>query len=125
LDTALKIKADALKTVKSMVMIQEYDSPLRDINSFVVLDVYYWGGMVALIFVAYTVGWIARLVDRGIGMTRGWIYQCFLMAVVVNLTVLESESISLILGIFRTWLILLFFCKLFFYINNPYNKKDT
>ncbi len=125
LDNALILKADALTTVKSIVMIQEYDSSLRDVNSFVVLDVYYWGGMVALVIVAYVVGWTARLVDRGIGMSRGLVYQCFLMAAVVNLTVLESESISLILGIFRTWLILLLVCGLFFYKNKPSVINNT
>jgi len=125
LNTALILKADAMTTVKSLVMFLEFDSPLRDVNSFLVLDVYYWGGMVSLIIVAYVVGWAARLVDRGIGMSRGWVHQLFLIALVVNLTVLESESISLILGTFRNWLILLFCCNLFFYKNKISVTNNT
>ena len=106
LDRAKELKADALTTVKSVILEQELDSKFRDINSFIILDSYYCGGIFGVAFVAILIAYFSRLVDKKIGITSSWVLQIFLVAIAINFVVLEREAVGMIVSIVRDWLII-------------------
>ena len=106
LDRAKELKADALTTVKSVILEQELDSKSRDVNSFIILDTYYCGGILGVAFVAILIAYFSRLVDKKIGVTSNWIFQIFLVAIIINFVVMEREAVGMVISIVRDWLIL-------------------
>lgn len=106
LDKAKELKAEALTTVKSVILEQELDSKSRDVNSFIVLDTYYCGGILGVTLVAILIAYFSRLVDKKIGVTSNWIFQIFLIAIVINFVVMEREAVGMVISIIRDWLIL-------------------
>lgn len=127
LDAATQIKSEALTTVKSVILDEEFLSELRDVNSFLLLDVYYWGGVIGVALAAIAVGFLSRLVDLRIGVTTGWIYQLFLVSVAVNLVILEREAVGIFMSVIRDWIVLCFISCVFLSrsINfNPASVKE-
>lgn len=106
LDRAKELKADALTTVKSVILEQELDSKSRDVNSFIILDTYYCGGILGVAFVAILIAYFSRLVDKKIGVTSNWIFQIFLVAIIINFVVMEREAVGMVISVVRDWLIL-------------------
>lgn len=106
LDRAKELKADALTTVKSVILEQELDSKSRDVNSFIILDTYYCGGILGVAFVATLIAYFSRLVDKKIGVTSNWVFQIFLVAIIINFVVMEREAVGMVISIVRDWLIL-------------------
>lgn len=106
LDRAKELKADALTSVKSVILEQELDSKFRDVNSFIILDAYYCGGILGVVFVAILIAYFSRLVDKKIGVTSSWIFQIFLVAIIINFVVMEREAVGMVISITRDWLIL-------------------
>lgn len=106
LDKSRELKIDALTTVKSVILEQELDSKFRDVNSFVILDAYYCGGIIGVVFVASLIAYLSRLVDAKVGATSNWIFQIFLVAVIVNFVSMERETIGIFISIARDWVIL-------------------
>jgi hypothetical protein len=106
LDRAKELKADALTTVKAVILDKELDSKSRDVNSFIILDTYYCGGILGVAIVAIVIAYFSRLVDRKIGVTSNWIFQIFLVAIVINFVIMEREAVGIVISIARDWLIL-------------------
>ncbi len=106
LDRAKELKADALTTVKSVILEQELDSKFRDVNSFIILDTYYCGGIFGVAFIAILIAYFSRLVDKKIGVTSNWIFQIFLVAIIINFVVMEREAVGMVISVVRDWLIL-------------------
>ena len=106
LDRAKELKSDALTTVKSVILEKELDSKFRDVNSFIILDSYYCGGILGVVFVAILIAYFSRLVDKKIGVTSSWVLQIFLVAIAINFVVLEREAVGMIISIVRDWLII-------------------
>ena len=115
LDASVALKAAALTTVKSTILLNEYDSSLRDINAFIILDVYYWGGVIGLAISAFIFGFLASWVDNNIELNESSIYQLLMVSIILNMTVMERESISLVFGIVRDFLILWIASKVFLF----------
>lgn len=109
---AQELKVDALTTVKSMILDSEYHSSARDVNAFVVLDAFYWGGLSAVALTGVLLGFFARLVDAKIGRYSSALTQAFLFAVAANIIIMERESLSMALGIARDFVI--YACALLF-----------
>ena len=57
---AVELKENALTTVKGVILALEYDSLQGDTNSFVLVDVYYWGGIIGLMISAVFLGFVAK-----------------------------------------------------------------
>jgi hypothetical protein len=106
LDRAKELKADALTTVKAVILEQELDSKSRDVNSFIILDTYYCGGILGVALVAIIIAYFSRLVDKKIGVTSNWVFQIFLVAIIINFVIMERESVGIVISIARDWLIL-------------------
>jgi len=106
LDRAKELKADALTTVKAVILEQELDSKSRDVNSFIILDTYYCGGLLGVTLVAIIIAYFSRLVDKKVGVTSNWIFQIFLVAIVINFVIMEREAVGIVISIARDWLIL-------------------
>jgi hypothetical protein len=106
LDRAKELKADALTTVKAVILEQELDSKSRDVNSFIILDTYYCGGILGVTLVAILIAYFSRLADKKIGITSNWIFQIFLIAIIINFVVMEREAVGMVISIVRDWLIL-------------------
>lgn len=106
LDISTELKAKALTTVKSVILEEEFQSSFQDVNSFALLDAYYWGGLFCVIIVAFIFGFFSKLVDLMIGVTSGWIYQLFLVSLVGNLVILERETIGIFMSVLRDWFLL-------------------
>jgi oligosaccharide repeat unit polymerase len=106
LDKSTELKTDALTTVKSVILQQEFDSKFRDVNSFVILDAYYCGGLIGVAFIASLIAYLSRMVDAKIGVTSNWIVQIFLVAIVVNFVSMERETIGIFISIIRDWVIM-------------------
>jgi hypothetical protein len=106
LDRAKELKADALTTVKAVILEQELDSKSRDVNSFIILDTYYCGGILGVALVAIIIAYFSRLVDKKIGVTSNWIFQIFLVSIIINFVIMEREAVGIVISIVRDWLIL-------------------
>jgi hypothetical protein len=106
LDRAKELKADALTTVKAVILEQELDSKSRDVNSFIILDTYYCGGILGVSLVAIIIAYFCRLVDKKIGVTSNWIFQIFLVAIIINFVIMEREAVGILISVARDWLIL-------------------
>lgn len=116
LDAAVQLKLEALTTVKSVILDEEFQSGMRDVNSFILLDVYYWGGLFGVALAAVIVGFFSRLVDLRVGQTRNWVYQIFLISLAINLVILEREAVGIFISVIRDWIILcgiswIFLCR--------------
>lgn len=114
LPEAVELKAAAMTSVKANILYNEFWSPLGDINSFVILDVYYWGGVCGLIVAGVVLGYVARWADSrvGRGATKG--STALSIAVATNLVFMEREFISMLINIFRDWTVLYLFLLMFF-----------
>jgi len=110
LPEAIELKAQALTTIKANILFLEYNSVQRDVNSFVVLDIYYIAGLFGLAFAGSLIGFSVRWVDSNVLASKGLIKFSLATAMTFNLIILEREFISIFLGILRDWLILYFFC---------------
>lgn len=124
-ETAAQIKYDALTTVKSVILDKEFQSELRDVNSFLLLDVYYWGGLIGVALAAIALGFFSRLVDLRIGVTKGWIYQLFLISIAVNLVILEREMVGIFMNAIRDWILLCFISGIFLSRSITFSSKSA
>jgi hypothetical protein len=113
LERTKELKMEAQTTVKSIILEHELDSKLRDVNSFVILDSYYCGGILGVAIIAMLIGYLSKLVDKKIGLTSNWVFQILLVAITVNLVVLERETIGIIISIIRDWMLLCVVASLF------------
>lgn len=109
LPQAIDLKAQALTTVKANILFLDYGSSQRDINSFVILDVYYTTGILGLALAGFAIGFAAKWVDRNIMNSAGMVKLAFAAAVACNLIFLEREFVSHVLGIFRDWFLFYIF----------------
>lgn len=112
-DAAVQLKSEALTTVKSVILDEEFQSGLRDVNSFFFLDVYYWGGLIGVALAAVAIGFFSKLVDLRVGVTTGWVYQIFLVSLAINLVILEREAIGIFISVIRDWIILCVISRIF------------
>lgn len=112
-DEAVQLKLTAYTTVKAVILDQELDSQFRDINSFIILDSYYWGGILGVTGIGGMIAYFSRLVDKRIGVTSEWIFQLFLVSIVINFVVLEREAIGIIFSVMRDWIVLCFMSIIF------------
>lgn len=113
LSAANELKAASLTTVKSNLIFQEFGSLQGDINSFALLDPYYWGGMVGVLVSGFLIGLFARWVDRNVGIASKLVWHALAVAIAGNLVYMEREFISMLLGIIRDWFIFYIFMQLF------------
>lgn len=113
LSAANELKAAALTTVKSNLIFQEFGSLQGDINSFVLLDPYYWGGMVGVLVAGFLIGLFASWADRNVGIASKLVWHALAVAIVGNIIYMEREFISMLLSIIRDWFIFYIFMKLF------------
>lgn len=113
LPEAAELKALALTTVKANILYHEYGSPQRDINSFMVLDVYYWGGMIGLVLSGLVVGIAARWVDRNVGTSKGLTKTALMVAIASNILFMEREFVLVVINTVRDWFIIYLFMALF------------
>ncbi len=115
LSTGLELKANALTTVKSNILAFEFENLQGDTNSFVIADVYYWGGAVGLIFSAAFLGYAAKKVDQGILISKSIVKNSLFIALAYNIIYMEREFINMLIGTIRDFaiysLILFFICK--------------
>lgn len=125
LEATAQIKSEALTTVKSVILNEEFQSGLRDVNSFLLLDVYYWGGLIGVALAAIAIGFFSRLVDLRIGVTTGWIYQLFLVSVAVNLVILEREAVGIFMSVIRDWIVLCFISCVFLSRSINFNSASV
>ena len=122
LSEANELKATALTTVKSNLIFQEFGSLQGDINSFVLLDVYYWGGMVGVMVSGLSIGLFASWVDKNVGIASKLLWQALAVAIAGNIVYMEREFVSMLLGITRDWFIFYIFMKLFLQKNIYFQK---
>jgi hypothetical protein len=115
LSAGIELKANALTTIKANILAFEFGSMQGDTNSFVIADVYYWGGVIGLMFSAAFLGYAAKKVDQRILLSKGIVMNSLLIALACNIVYMEREFISLIIGTARDFaiysLILLVICE--------------
>jgi hypothetical protein len=112
LPEALELKATALTTVKSNILLIEYNSMQRDINSFLVLDVYYTSGLTGVIVAGFLIGFGAKWVDKGVLKSGGKIILAFASSIACNVVFMEREFIGIVIGIVRDFMIILVFSQI-------------
>ena len=115
LDEAVQLKANALTSVKAVMLERELGSELRDINSFVVLDAYYLGGFIGVVIVGFIIGLLARWVDLYIGRRVGVVLFVGMVSIASNLLIIEREALGMTVSMFRDFIILFFVFRLVFY----------
>lgn len=106
LPLANELKASALTTVKSNILAFEFGSPLRDTNSFVIVDVFYWGGVIGLMLSAVFLGFFIMKLDQKILATKSIFVNSLLIAFAGNIIVMERELIGMLIGVARDFVIL-------------------
>lgn len=122
LSEATYLKANGLTTIKSVILLQEFGSSKRDINSFIVLDLYYVGGVLLIIFAGFFLGFVARWIDRSIGRGQAPTYIYALqVSIAMNMIIMEREFFSILISIFRDWF-LVYVAMLAFIKRSPLNK---
>lgn len=99
------LKASALTTVKSNILAFEFSSPLRDTNSFVIVDVYYWGGVIGLMLSAIFLGLITTKIDQKILISKSLLINSLLIASAGNIIIMEREFIGILIGMARDFII--------------------
>lgn len=123
-DEATQLKMDAMTSVKAYVLANEFGSTQRDINSFIIMDVYYLTGLFGVFFVGLAIGLIARCVDNVIGLnTRPFVFVG-IIAIAMNLMILEREMLGIIFFMMRDFIILLVVFSLVFERRNWYGAAD-
>jgi hypothetical protein len=110
LPEAIDLKASALTTVKASILLIEYESAQKDINSFLVLDIYYAFGIIGMAIVAVGIGYLAKWVDRKILMSGGRLSFALASAIACNLIFMEREFIGIAIGTIRDFFILCSLC---------------
>lgn len=105
LPAAVELKANASTTVKSIILALEFGSLQGDTNSFVIVDVYYWGGVVGLMFSAIFLGYATKKVDEKIFISKGVVMNSIFIALACNIIYMEREFINMLIGIGRDFLI--------------------
>jgi hypothetical protein len=105
LSAGIELKANALTTIKANILAFEFGSMQGDTNSFVIADVYYWGGVIGLMFSAAFLGYAAKKVDQRILRSKGIVMNSLFIALACNIVYLEREFISLIIGTARDFAI--------------------
>lgn len=123
LPAALELKASALTTIKSHILAFEFGSMQGDTNSFVIVDVYYWGGIIFLSLSAAFLGAAVRKVDQGILVSKGIAKNALFIAMAGNLIYMERELISILIGIVRDFAIYAF--MLFLVCKRPLHQRMT
>lgn len=113
LPEAVELKAAALTTVKANILYQEYGSSQGDINSFMVLDVYYCGGMIGIVLSGFFVGVVTRWIDSNIGFSKGFAKTALMVAIASNVVFMEREFVSVFINAIRDSLIIYLFLILF------------
>jgi hypothetical protein len=105
LPAAAELKANALTTIKSFILANEFGSMQRDTNSFVIVDIYYWGGIVGLMLSAVLLGCAAKKVDERILLSKGIAMNSLFFALACNIVYLEREFITILIGTARDFTI--------------------
>jgi fumarate reductase subunit D len=105
-DRTTELKELALTTIKANILQNEFSSNERDINSFVITDAYYAGGLIGVLVVGWGFGALTRAVDSRIGATRTRCVHLLLVAAVCNGLALERETTGILIGTLRDWLLL-------------------
>lgn len=113
LPEASELKATAMTSVKANILYHEFGSSQGDINSFVLLDSYYWGGILGLVGAGFVLGYASRCVDRYIGKTTMRGVAALLVAAAGNVVFMEREFISMLINVVRDWLIVYVFMVFF------------
>jgi hypothetical protein len=115
LPAAVELKANALTTIKSIILALEFGSLQGDTNSFIILDVYYWGGVIGLMLSAVFLGYAAKKVDQRILISKGIAMNSLLIALACNIIYMEREFINILIGTARDFaiysIILFIICK--------------
>ena len=104
---ATELKALALTTVKANILENELSSNERDVNSFVITDAYYLGGLLGTCLIGLLVGFVAKYIDRRVGLTKSPYIHLLLVACICDGLVLERESIGIIASVLRDWVLLI------------------
>lgn len=117
LPEAAELKAAALTTVKATLLYTEYGSLQGDINSFAMLDPYYWGGVVGLIFAGAFLGYVSKWVDKNIGQAKSKAIAALQVAIACNIMIMEREYISMLTNIVRDWIVIYGFLMCFVTMN--------
>lgn len=123
LPAALELKASALTTIKSHILAFEFGLMQGDTNSFVIVDVYYWGGIIFLLLSAAFLGAAVRKVDQGILVSKGIAKNALFIAMAGNLIYMERELISILIGIVRDFAI--YAVILFLVCKRPLHQRMT
>jgi hypothetical protein len=105
---AVELKAEGLTTVKASILSNELGEVTRDVNSFVVLDAYYLGGLLGVGCTGFLVGLLSRLIDRSIALSKSWVMFVGMVAIAINLIILEREILGMATSIVRDFVILTF-----------------
>jgi hypothetical protein len=113
LSAGIELKANALTTIKSNILAFEFGSMQGDTNSFVIADVYYWGGVIGIMLSAALLGYAAKKVDQSIFLSRGIVMNSLFIALACNIVYMEREFISFIIGTTRDFII---YCLILFVI---------
>lgn len=105
LPAAVELKANALTTIKSIILALEFGSMQGDTNSFIIVDVYYWGGVIGLMLSAVFLGYAAKKVDQRILISKGIVMNSLLIALACNIIYMEREFINILIGTARDFTI--------------------
>lgn len=115
LPAAVELKANASTTIKSIILALEFGSLQGDTNSFVIVDVYYWGGVIGLMLSAVFLGYAAKKVDQRILISKGIVMNSLFIALACNIIYMEREFINILIGTARDFtiytVILFVICK--------------
>jgi len=105
LPAAVELKASASTTIKSIILALEFGSLQGDTNSFAIVDAYYWGGFIGLMFSAAFLGYAAKRVDQRILISKSVVTNSLFIALACNVIYLEREFISILIGTVRDFVI--------------------
>ena len=108
LQEAAAYKAAGLTTIKAGILSNELGETARDINSFIILDAYYLGGLLGVGCAGFAIGLLAGFVDKRIGLGRGKVVFVGMVSIAMNLLILEREMLGMAISIVRDFVILLF-----------------
>lgn len=115
LPAAVELKANSSTTIKSIILAVEFGSLQGDTNSFVIVDGYYWGGIIGLMFSAVFLGYAAKKVDQRILASKGIVMNSLFIALACNIIYMEREFINILIGTARDFtiytVILFIICK--------------
>jgi len=119
---AQEIKESGLTSIKSNMLLNDFNITVFDINSFSILDIYYIFGFLGVVFFSSVVSFLSLKIDNFFGTFSSRTLMIASVAFIMNVMILEREAIGIFTGSIRDFIVLSIVAFLFLNMRSSQHK---